>query len=110
MLIHSLGIEGQCIFHTLGPTQMYADCVFLPNGHFAVPQSVIVRRIIVHQSRQRPGVSPPLRCCKFSRLEEEMIQDQLVEHTTNPKLWEKLLMSPDHGNNDGSACGPSLAG
>ncbi|KAI3364020.1 hypothetical protein L3Q82_010785, partial [Scortum barcoo] len=40
-----------------------------------------------------------LRClaslCKFGRLEEEMIRDQLAEHTINPKLREKLFMSPD---------------
>ncbi|KAI3365765.1 hypothetical protein L3Q82_000709 [Scortum barcoo] len=50
-----LGSEGQRIFRTLGPVTSYADCVALLGGHFAAPQSVIVRRIIFHQCRQRPA-------------------------------------------------------
>ncbi|KAG7482685.1 hypothetical protein JOB18_028080 [Solea senegalensis] len=55
ILIHSLGNEGQRIFRTLGPVQTYADCVALLTGHFAAPQSVIVRRIIFRRRRQKPG-------------------------------------------------------
>uniref|UniRef100_A0A667WQF1 Retrotransposon gag domain-containing protein n=1 Tax=Myripristis murdjan TaxID=586833 RepID=A0A667WQF1_9TELE len=103
-LIHSLGSEGQRIFRTLGPAAKYADCVALLAKHFAPPQSVIARRIAFCQRRQRQGESvhhyvTDLRClaslCKFDTLEQEMIRDQLAEHTTNPKLREKLLMSPD---------------
>ncbi|KAI3360335.1 hypothetical protein L3Q82_014649 [Scortum barcoo] len=104
MLIHSLWSEGQRIFRTLGPATSYADCVALLAGHFAAPQSVIVRRIVFRQRRQRPGESvhhyaADLRClaslCKFGRLEEEMIRDKLAEHTIDTKLREKLFMSPD---------------
>ena len=104
VLIHSLGNEGQRIFRTLGPAPTYTDYITLLAGHFAAPQSVMVRRIIFRQRRQRPGESvhqyvTDLRClaslCKFNALEDEMIRDQLAEHTVNPKLREKLFMAPD---------------
>ncbi|XP_028299780.1 uncharacterized protein LOC114461693 [Gouania willdenowi] len=104
LLIHSLGNEGQRIFRTLGPADKYRDCVALLTGHFAAPQSVIVRRIIFRQRRQRPGESvhqyvTDLRClasvCKFEHLEDEFIRDQLAEHAADHKLRERLLLSPD---------------
>ncbi|CAK6984814.1 gypsy-16 si, partial [Scomber scombrus] len=64
----------------------------------------MVQRIVFRQRGQRPGESvhhyvTDLWClaslCKFGNLEEEMIRDQLAEHTTDPKLWEKLFMSLD---------------
>ncbi|XP_057713151.1 uncharacterized protein K02A2.6-like [Corythoichthys intestinalis] len=104
MLIHSLGGEGQRIFRTLGPATTFTDCIALLSGHFAAPQSVMVRRIIFRQRRQRPGESvhhyvADLRglasVCRFGDLEDEMIRDQLAEHTTDLKLREKLFLSPD---------------
>uniref|UniRef100_A0A672JK41 Retrotransposon gag domain-containing protein n=1 Tax=Salarias fasciatus TaxID=181472 RepID=A0A672JK41_SALFA len=104
LLIHSLGTEGQRIFRTLGPAKKYKDCVALLAGHFTAPQSVIVRRIAFRQRRQRPGEPvhqyvTDLRClaslCKFNHLEDEFIRDQLAEHTSDPKLREKLLVAPD---------------
>ncbi|KAM7367484.1 hypothetical protein PAMP_013776 [Pampus punctatissimus] len=104
MLLHSLSSEGQRVFGTLGLAPKFDDCVALLSGHFATPQSVIVRRIVFRQRKQRPGESihhyvADLRClaslCKFGTLEEEMIRDQLAEHTTNPRLREKLFISPD---------------
>lgn len=82
---------------------MYADCVTLLARHFIAPQSVMVRWIILCQ-RQHPGewvhrYVTDLWCLaslgKFGPLEEEMIHDQLAEHTTDPKLWERLFMLPD---------------
>ncbi|KAI3358905.1 hypothetical protein L3Q82_015296 [Scortum barcoo] len=96
MLIHSLGSEGQQIFRSLGPAT--TDCVTLLAGHFAASQSVIVRRIVFRRHHQRPGelvhhYIADLQClaslCKFGRLEEQMIWDQLAEHTIDPKLREK---------------------
>lgn len=51
-LIHCLGTEGQTIFKTLGAPDTYEECVKLLSGHFATPQSVILRWILsesVHQ-------------------------------------------------------------
>ncbi|KAJ8352061.1 hypothetical protein SKAU_G00235370 [Synaphobranchus kaupii] len=104
LLIHNLGSEGQCIFRTFGPAPTYAKCVTKLSGHFAAPQSVMFRRIVFRQRRQQTGESvhhyvADLRSlaslCKFGALEEELIRDQLAEHTNNQKFREKLLMSPD---------------
>ena len=72
VLIHSLGNEGQRIFRTLGPAPTYTDCITLgpaPTytdcisllaGHFAAPQSVMVRRIIsrhINSGRLGPSTS-----------------------------------------------------
>ncbi|KAJ8346671.1 hypothetical protein SKAU_G00280720 [Synaphobranchus kaupii] len=104
LLIHNLGSEGQRIFRTFGPAPTYAECVTKLSGHFAAPQSVMFRRIVFRQRRQQTGESlhhyvADLRSlaslCKFGALEEELIRDQLAEHTNNPKFREKLLMSPD---------------
>ena len=65
----------------------------------------MVRRVISRQRRQRPGESAhqyaaDLRCpaslCEFNALEDEMIRDQLMEHTVNPKLRGKLFMALEH--------------
>lgn len=78
--------------------------VTLQAGYFAVPQSVLVHRIVFRQRKQEPGESAHhyvadlrslARPCKFGTLEDEMIRDQMAEHTNYPKLREKLLMSPD---------------
>ncbi|KAJ8349338.1 hypothetical protein SKAU_G00244680 [Synaphobranchus kaupii] len=104
LLIHNLGSEGQRIFRTFGPAPTYAECVTKLSGHFAAPQSVMFQRIVFRQRRQQRGESvhhyvADLRSlaslCKFGALEEELIRDQLAEHTNNPKFREKLLMSPD---------------
>lgn len=104
ILVHCLGIEGQRILATLGTAKKYADCVTLLAGHFAAPQSVILRRILFRQRRQRPGESvhqyvADLRgmasLCKFGALQDEMIRDQLAEHTNSPRIREKLIMSKD---------------
>uniref|UniRef100_A0A8C5DGL0 Retrotransposon gag domain-containing protein n=1 Tax=Gouania willdenowi TaxID=441366 RepID=A0A8C5DGL0_GOUWI len=105
LLIHNLGNEGQRIFRTLGPAEKFWDCVALLAGHFAAPQSVIVRRIIFRQRQQRPRESvhqyvTDLRClarvCKCEHMADEFIRDQLAEHTADHKLRERLLMAPDH--------------
>ena len=104
ILIHCLGTEGQRIFSTLGTAAKYADCVRLLGAHFAAPQSVILRRILFRQRKQRAGEPvhqyvSDLRglasLCKFGDLQDEMIRDQLAEHTNNHKVRERLIMSPD---------------
>ncbi|KAJ8375478.1 hypothetical protein SKAU_G00060580 [Synaphobranchus kaupii] len=104
MLIHCLGIEGQRIFKTLGAAADYADCVRLLAGHFTAPKNVILQRILFRQRKQRAGESvhqyvADLRglasACKFGALQDEMIWDQLAEHTNDPKIRERLITVPD---------------
>ena len=67
----------------------------LLKGHFAAPQSALLRRFLFRQRRQLPGESvhqyvANLRglasSCKFGALQDEMIRDQLIEHTSNVKV------------------------
>lgn len=60
---------------------------------FSAPQSALLRRFIFRQRRQLPGESiqqfvANLRglagSCKFGALQDEMVCDQLIEHTSNP--------------------------
>lgn len=71
---------------------------------FGAPQSVTVQRIVFRKANSdwvslstimlpTSGAWPA--CVKFGTSEEEIIKDQLAEHTTNPRLREKLFMSPD---------------
>ena len=82
----------------------YKDATKLLEAHFAAPQTVILRRIVFRQRKQNAGESvqhylADLRSlaafCKFGNMEDEMIRDQLAEHATHQKIWEKLIMSPD---------------
>uniref|UniRef100_A0A8C5ADR8 Retrotransposon gag domain-containing protein n=1 Tax=Gadus morhua TaxID=8049 RepID=A0A8C5ADR8_GADMO len=104
LLVHCLGTEGQRIFRTLGQAKKYREATKILEAHFAVPQMVILRRIIFRQRRQKAGESvqhyiADLRSlavfCKFGEMEQEMIRDQLAEHAAHPKIREKLIMSPD---------------
>uniref|UniRef100_A0AAY4C3E4 Retrotransposon gag domain-containing protein n=1 Tax=Denticeps clupeoides TaxID=299321 RepID=A0AAY4C3E4_9TELE len=104
LLLHNLGTEGQRVFRTLGAGTTYADGVAKLAAHFAAPQSVILRRVVFRQRRQQPGESvhhyvTDLRglasFCKFGTMEDEFIRDQLAEHTNNPRIREKLIMSSD---------------
>lgn len=61
--------------------------------------------MVFRQRTQRPGESVHhfgadfwglASLCKFGTLEEEMMRDQLAEHTTSPRLRETLFMSPDN--------------
>uniref|UniRef100_A0A8C5CL58 Uncharacterized protein n=1 Tax=Gadus morhua TaxID=8049 RepID=A0A8C5CL58_GADMO len=104
LLVHCLGTEGQRIFRTLGQAKKYREATKLLKAHFAAPQTVILRRIIFRQRRQKAGESVQHYIadlcslavfCKFGEMEQEMIRDQLAEHAAHPKIQEKLIMSPD---------------
>ena len=84
--MHCLGTEGQRI---LGQTRKYKDATKLLEAHFAAPQTVILRRIVFRQRKQKAGESvqhyiADLRSlavfCMFGDMKEEMIRDQLAEH------------------------------
>lgn len=100
LLLHCLGAEGQCVFGTLG----YADAVALLERHFSTPQSALLHRFLFRRHHQLPGESVH-QCvanlqglassCKFGALQEEMVHDQLIEHTNNKKVRERLLLEPD---------------
>ncbi|KAF7641978.1 hypothetical protein LDENG_00266990 [Lucifuga dentata] len=102
ILIHNLGVEGQRLFRTLGPANTYAACMTKLNRHFTTPQSTILQWIVFQQRQQQTGESVHhyLRglasTCKFGTMEDEFIRDQLAEHSNNPKVCEKLIMSPDN--------------
>uniref|UniRef100_A0AAY4BRS2 Retrotransposon gag domain-containing protein n=1 Tax=Denticeps clupeoides TaxID=299321 RepID=A0AAY4BRS2_9TELE len=104
LLLHNLGTEGQRIFRTLGADTTYADGDAKLAAHFAAPQSVILRRVVFRQRRQQPGKSVHhymtdlqvlASFCKFGTMEDEFIRDQLAEHTNNPRIREKFIMSSD---------------
>lgn len=80
ILIHSLGTEGQRILATLRTAEKYADCVTRPGES-------------VHQ--YVANLSGMANLCKFGTLQDELIRDQLAEHTNNPRIPEKSIMSPD---------------
>ncbi len=67
-------------------------------------ETFILRRFLFHQRHQLPGESVQLyvanlrglaSTCKFSALQDEMIRDQLIEHTNDAKVRETLLLEPD---------------
>ena len=104
LLVHCLGTEGQRIFRTLEQAKEYKEATKLLEAHFAAPQTVILRRIVFWQCKQKAGelvqhYIADLRSlavfCKFGDMEQEMIREQLAEHATHPKIHEKLIMSPD---------------
>ena len=87
-----------------GPADNYTAAVQLLASHFVVPQSTILQRILFRQHRQRVGESvhqyvADLRdlasFCSFGVLQDELIRDQLAEHTNSSKVQERLLSAPD---------------
>ncbi len=106
LLLHCLGAEGQRVLGALesGTTSDYDTAVELLSAHFAAPQSALLRRFLFRQRHQLPGESVQqyvanLRglasTCKFGALQDEMIRDQLIEHTNDTKVRETLLLEPD---------------
>ncbi|ROL50856.1 Retrovirus-related Pol polyprotein from transposon opus [Anabarilius grahami] len=106
LLQHCLGAEGQRVLGTISDTgeNTYEQSVTALNEHFAAPQSVLLLRFIFRRRHQLPGESvhqyvANLRglanSCKFGGLHDEMIRDQLIEHTSDNKIRETLLLQPD---------------
>lgn len=106
LLLHCLGAEGQRVLGALetGTVSDYKKAVELLTAHFAAPQSALLRRFLFRQRHQLSGETAQqyvanLRAlastCKFGPLQDEMIRDQLIEHTNNTKVRETLLLEPD---------------
>ena len=107
LLRHCLGVEGQRVLETLtgnGTNTDYAGIVKLLKDQFAAPQSALLRRFMFRQRHQLPGESVHQYVsnlkglashCKFGALTDEMIRDQLIEHTTQAKIRETLLLESD---------------
>ncbi len=85
-------------------TSDYDTALELLNAHFAAPQSALLRWFLLRQRHQLPGESVQqyvanLRgfasTCKFGALKEEIIRNQLIEHTNDAKVRETLLLEPD---------------
>ncbi len=83
---------------------METQAVTLLNEDFAAPRSILLCRFIFRRCHQLPGESvhqyvANLRglanSCKFGALCDEMIRDQLIEHTNNEKILEVLLLESD---------------
>lgn len=82
----------------------YEQSVMALNEHFAAPQSVLLQWFVFRRRQQIPGESmhqyvAKLRglanSCKFGGLRDEIIHDQLIEHTNDNKIREILLLQPD---------------
>ena len=84
---------------TSGPLEFHWMCV-----HCSTAPVWFCSVVVFRQRHQLPGESvhqyvSNLRClashCKFAALTKEMIRDQLIEHTTFPKVRETLLLESD---------------
>ncbi len=104
ILKHCLGMEGHRVFGMLGTVLQYRNAVTLLAGHFSAPQSALLRQLQFCQRHQLLGETvhqyvADLRglatLCKFGALQDQMIRDQLIEHTNMEKLREMLLLEPD---------------
>ncbi|ROL51965.1 hypothetical protein DPX16_19484 [Anabarilius grahami] len=106
LLQHCLGAEGQRVLGTICDSgeDTYEQSMTALNVHFAAPQSVLLRWFVFCRRHQLPGESmhqyvANLRglanSCKFGGLRDEMIRNQLIEHTNDNKIRETLLLQPD---------------
>ena len=103
-LVHCLGIKGQIIFESLTETDTYATALTTLRNHFGPKRSVMVEHYTFRQRAQRPRESVReyitalhelVANCNFGQLSDELIRDQLIEKTNNPRVRERLLMKPD---------------
>ena len=104
ILAYCLGIEGQRIFASLTETDTYATAVTALRNHFGPKRSVMMERYTFRQRAQRPcesvreyitALHELVANCNFGQLSDELIRDQLIEKTNNPRVRERLLMKPD---------------
>ena len=80
----------------------YETAVITLRNNFGPKRSVMMERF--RQRAQRPGESVReyitalhelVANCNFGQLSDELIRDQLIEKTNNPRVRERLLMEPD---------------
>ena len=102
ILLHLLGAEGNRIFNTLdGTLDTYNAVIEALTGHFVKSQNILFRRLEFRQRCQRPGESARqfvadlkalAQRCNFGVMRNELIRDQLIEKTSNPRVQEELLL------------------
>jgi len=104
LLLHSLGAEGQHVFGTLGTATMFTEMVELLRGHFAAPQSALLRRTIFRRRYQHAGesVTPYVAdlwglasLCNLGHCRTKWYMTNLLSIQTVPKLkkdccWKKM--------------------
>jgi len=78
----------------------YDAVVELLKTHFLAPQSALLQQILFRQQHQLLGENVAnLRglasACKFGVLQDEIIRDQLIEHTNKAKVRETLFLEVD---------------
>ena len=102
ILVHCLGIEGQRISASLTETDICATAVTALRNHFGPKRSVVMERYTFRQREQRPGGSvreyitalhEVVANCNFGQL--DLILDQLIEKTNNPRVRQRIIMEPD---------------
>ncbi|KAJ8015112.1 hypothetical protein DPEC_G00022770 [Dallia pectoralis] len=102
ILRHLLGAEGNRIFNTLdGTLDTYNAVITALTGHFVKSQNILFQRLEFRQRCQRPGESARqlvadlkalAQRCNFGVMRDELIRDQLIEKTSNPRVQEELLL------------------
>ncbi|KAJ7991327.1 hypothetical protein DPEC_G00296170 [Dallia pectoralis] len=102
ILLHLLGAEGNRIFNTLnGTLDTYNAVITALTGHFVKSQNILFQRLEFRQRCQRPGESARqfvadlkalAQRCNFGVMRDELIRDQLIEKTSNPRVQEELLL------------------
>ena len=106
ILVHSLGTEGQRIFAQFptDETGKYEDAVKALQKYFGPRKSILIERYRFRQRSQGHGepvkqfvaaLTDLASSCNFGSLCEELIRDQLIEKTANPRVRERLLMEDD---------------
>lgn len=102
LLIHSIGAEAQRIFYMLPvASESYADAVKALKAYFVPKLNVVAERNKFRQRSQKTGESTAefaaalrelVATCEFGALAEDMMRDQIVEKTCNPRIRERLLL------------------
>ncbi len=82
-LWHSRGTTERTL---CSPTERSLATVFVP------PKTPAARWVCAQYVANLSGFAST---CKFGALQEEMIRDQLIEHTNDAKVRETLLLEPD---------------
>ncbi|XP_064624576.1 uncharacterized protein K02A2.6-like [Lineus longissimus] len=112
LLLHSIGAEAQRVFYTLREDAVeYADgdddyvkALKLLESHFAPVENTIAARVRFRKRSQHTNETidqfvTNLRelaiPCNYGDRLDEMVRDQIVEKTNNPKCQERLLLEKD---------------
>ncbi len=78
----------------LRPASTYNTCVTKLSGHFAESCIDGLFEQVHHYVADLRGLAI---LCKFGALEDELIMDQLDEHTNNPKVRKNVPRQPNSG-------------